>query len=975
MSTRLAILAAVGIGLIVQSQLVAETFVAPPVLEIYVGNDSFVGPDTQNLAAQSLHIFNTDNIGGAYGAAVGRQVAYSVYNLGELKADHGDAFTDVNLYHVGYSPWLDAVDVYGVLEAYEHQVTDKMTWNTAPGVKKAARGSPVELERSQLTSVLVSFTPKNQIDEQTENSEALAQFLSSDTNGRVVLLFASPAQGKATVLLSYRSRPAEEDCGVQIIGDIHVNPRRAQSPIPADGEEDVYRATDLRWTPAEGAVTRNVYLSTDFADVSAGRATALVAQGWTANVFAPAQPLALGATYYWRVDEANPSLTPSTYVGAVWSFTVEPEVYPIAPIGATASSFLPGSQPGNTIDGSGLEYDPTLGLTHSTQEGTMWLTAAGAASPHWIQFEFDRPYSLFEMLIWNHNSSWENILCFGAKDVTIETSVDGIDWMGVPGVSALAQAPGEDHYAVNNTVALHMVRAKHVRITITSSHAANPSLATAGLSEVRFTTVPTQARVRAPVDGGTQVPIDTELSWRAGRGATEHRVYLGTDANAVATCDTGVLLGTLAGDEIAAGGLDYDTTYYWRVDAVNDAGVVAGPVWRFTTPEYYVIDDFDQYDDACNRIFWTWLDGGGYSDDGGCSNFTPFAGNGSNSYVGNADAPFAERTVTHEGSFQSMPLEYDNSVSPYYSAAYSKDYVLPRDWTKGGVNTLNIYLRGYPGAFTAVSPDHLIIGSSGGADVLGTSDDFRYVYKPLNGDGSLVARVLSIEDTDQWARAGVMIRASLDADSQWIQMLVSTRNGARLHQRLAAGAAVTTDTALLAADSPQRLAAPPAWIKLERQGNQFKGYYAMDEASPEWIPAAGNPQELAMPASAYIGLAVFSSNGNVATVAEFTNVATTVSGSWQAAAIGPEQPSNSAEKVYLTVKDGANHSKTLVHPSAAATQMAAWTPWSIPLTDLNGVNLSDVKQLTLGVGDSSSPVSGGAGMLFVDTIRLSVSED
>ena len=84
-----------------------------------------------------------------------------------------------------------------------------------------------------------------------------------------------------------------------------------------------------------------------------------------------------------------------------------------------------------------------------------------------------------------------------------------------------------------------------------------------------------------------------------------------------------------------------------------------------------------------------------------------------------------------------------------------------------------------------------------------------------------------------------------------------------------------------------------------------------------------------------------------------------------------DQPVNSPESVYVKITDGANHCKTLIHPNPAATQIASWTPpWNIPLSELAGVNLADIKGVTLGIGSATNPRAGGSGVIYIDDILL-----
>ena len=134
-----------------------------------------------------------------------------------------------------------------------------------------------------------------------------------------------------------------------------------------------------------------------------------------------------------------------------------------------------------------------------------------------------------------------------------------------------------------------------------------------------------------------------------------------------------------------------------------------------------------------------------------------------------------------------------------------------------------------------------------------------------------------------------------------------------------------------------------------------------------------NPQTINMTAGpVYIGLAVTSHNATATTTAAFSNVSTTgtVTGSWQVRAIGVAQPANDAAPLYVIVQDSAGKNKAITHPDPAATTLATWQQWRIPLSDLSGVKLTAVKKLIIGVGDRASPKPDGAGKLFIDDIGV-----
>ncbi|MCX5644974.1 MAG: discoidin domain-containing protein [Phycisphaerae bacterium] len=720
-----------------------------------------------------------------------------------------------------------------------------------------------------------------------------------------------------------------------------TNPALAVAPSPEDGAMDVPRDTSIRWTAGTYAVTHDVYLGKTLADVNSASLTkpagVLASQGQTATSYTPAALPDFGQTYYWRIDEVNKASDNTTFKGNVWSFTVEPYAYPITGVIATASSSAASMGPEKTIDGSGLTGD-----LHGTEGTTMWLT--GGAKPNWIQYQFDKVYKLYDLKVWNSNQMIESFLGFGAKKVTIETSADGTTWTALANVPEFARATGLPGYAANTTVNLGGVMAKYVKLTINSNWGGMAPQT--GLSEVRFSYIPVQARLPQPATMVAGIAVDPTLNWRPGREAGSHQVFFGTDPNAVANGTASAK--SVTDHAFTPGTLNLGTTYYWKVDEVNTV-TYPGDVWSFTTQEYAVVDDFESYNDDDNRIYDAWIDG--YTD------------GKSGSIVGNMTAPFAEQTIVHGGE-QAMPFEYNNVKSPYYSEA-SRTFDTAQNWTTNGADTLSLYFRGRAVGFTDDGNGTFSMSSSG-TDVWNNGDQFRFAYKSLNGDGSIVARVDSIVNTNVWAKGGVMIRQSIDTGSTHAFMPITAGgsgagNGASFQRRLTAAGASTND------DNAGAVVAAPYWVKVERKGNSFTGSISPDGKT--WTPL-GTAQTITMTNPVLIGLALCSHDAALTTVAEFSNVSTTgtVTGSWQDVAIGAAMPTNGPAPLYLTVQDKAGKTKTVVNPNPSASATAAWTQWRIPLSDLTGVSLTAVQKITLGVGDKTSPKAGPAGMLYFDDI-------
>jgi len=734
-------------------------------------------------------------------------------------------------------------------------------------------------------------------------------------------------------------------------------PTKARNPSPAANASDVLRDVALSWTPSLSAAKHDVYFGVSKADVESATAAdplgVATSAGQDANTYDPAGLLEFGQTYYWRVDEVNDAPDFIVFTGDVWSFTVEPYAYPVTGIVATASSSGgPTMGPENTINGSGLDADDL----HGTDDATLWISDGKASTSAWIQYEFDRIYKLHEMWVWNCNQTIESFAGLGAKDVTVEYSTDGTVWTTLADATQFAKGPGTPGYASNTTVDFGGVAARYVKLTIHSNWGG--LLPQSGLSEVRFYHVPAYAREPSPASGQTDLnPNGLVLNWRAGREAVSHEVYLSEDSNAVAAGTA--LPATVDDSNYTADALNLGTTYYWKVNEVNEAASPAaweGEVWSFSTAGSLAIEDFEGYtDDEGSRIYETWLDGYGDKNSG--------------STVGHLNAPFAERAVVHGGR-QSMPLAYDNTNFKHSEA--QRIWPAAQNWATNGADTLTLYFQGNPIGFLETSGGHILMNGTG-TDIYGTADQGRFVYKQLSGNGSIIARVDRLDNTDPWAKAGVMIRSSLDAGSTWALGLASPGNGTHFQARLTVGGGATSDTTLTL-PATQTSAQVPMWLKLERTGDQFNVYYALGEATPTtWVANPWNPQTISMASQVYVGLAVTSHRAGAVTQAEFSNISVTgnVTGSWQSADLGIAQPAgNQPDRFYVTVEDTSGGRATVINADPLAVCTGAWTAWDIPLATLTsaGVKTDRVKKLGIGVGDKDKPASGATGMIFIDDI-------
>jgi len=448
----------------------------------------------------------------------------------------------------------------------------------------------------------------------------------------------------------------------------------AGGPIPLDGQTDISIDTDLSWNAGPFAAQtdgQTVFFSENLDEVSEGIGG--VTQSTT--TYDPGR-LDYGTTYYWRVRQNNDSSDNEFNEGRVWSFTTEYFSYPVdaSNINATASSAAQAEfGPENTINGSGLDQSDL----HSTDPTDMWFSDV-EESGAWIQYEFDKIYKLHEMWVWNSNQVTETLFGLGIRAGTVEYSTNGMDWTSLTDVPEFAQASGMGGYAYNTTVDFAGVPARYVRLSANSNW--GDILPQFSLSEVRFFYIPVSASEPSPTSGTMDMDVDVVLNWRAGREAVTHDVYIGTDEQSVLDGTSEVV--SVTDVTFSPMAIQVDTSYYWKVNEVNDAEVPTiweSNVWSFTTKDHVVLDNFEGYTDSeGEEIYMTWLDG--------------FENPANGSQVGYLMPPYTENTTVHGGG-KAMPFLYSNTGSATFSET-ERSLVSALDWASHGVNTLVLWFHG-----------------------------------------------------------------------------------------------------------------------------------------------------------------------------------------------------------------------------------------------------------------------------------------
>jgi uncharacterized repeat protein (TIGR03806 family) len=159
-------------------------------------------------------------------------------------------------------------------------------------------------------------------------------------------------------------------------------------------------------------------------------------------------------------------------------------------------------------------------------------------------------------------------------------------------------------------------------------------------------------------------------------------------------------------------------------------------------------------------------------------------------------------------------------IGKWIMTQHAKPPTLPKGWSSADIGNV-----GVSGEADFLNGDFNLLASGG--DIWESADAFHFASRPLNGDGGIVARVVSVQYTDPWCKAGVMLRESDAPGAKYVFMGVTGQGGSVLQSR------ATADGPSASADGPE--AKLPHWLKLLRAGNIFSGYVSADGTN--WLAA------------------------------------------------------------------------------------------------------------------------------------------
>ncbi|MBE0534645.1 MAG: immunoglobulin domain-containing protein [Phycisphaerae bacterium] len=460
--------------------------------------------------------------------------------------------------------------------------------------------------------------------------------------------------------------------------------------------------------------------------------------------------------------------------------------------------------------------------------------------------------------------------------------------------------------------------------------------------------------INPPMGAKDVAETGTVLQWTNPFGVSHFILYFGKTAEPNELTDNfGKVTGTSASLDAIYGALSTMTTYYWRVDAIldTDANTVKGTTnWFETFSDVPVITRQPQNVNVrtgCASVFtieatgdspltYQWYDAG------------------TNQPIANAvDDMFATSVL---GSYYCVVKSTATGQSVTSQAASNAVYTADILGSLTGIELGNPYTG--PASSHTVQGNTVTITASGN-DIWSGSDQCRFVYAPMIGDGEIIARVASIVADDwpvaspldtantavqNWIKGGVMIRSGLDHNSAHVSVFGTSGNGVQLTNRRISG--VTANHWGSNATGGQFT--QPVWLRLTRQGNVFTGYYSADGVNWTKVPGGGtttpitNPviQPFPFPDLVYVGLALTAhddtSDACKATVV-FDNI--------QVRTWGAANP---------TPADGATN---VAVPVTLAWEPAAYAPCDMTYQVLvdNDANLLDVTPVSVGTSLSYTP--------------------
>ncbi|HLP76915.1 MAG TPA: carbohydrate-binding protein, partial [Candidatus Paceibacterota bacterium] len=374
----------------------------------------------------------------------------------------------------------------------------------------------------------------------------------------------------------------------------------------------------------------------------------------------------------------------------------------------------------------------------------------------------------------------------------------------------------------------------------------NSKVCTATFDNVTFPGWPNWTSPLAPASlAAAATNGQVNLSWPPSANATSYNVRRSTTDGGPYT-----MIGNVSTAEFADANLLDGVPYYYVVSALNIAGesgnspqaAVPGQFFRPTGLSVTPVSATQ------NLLVWNaFTNATGYnikrSPTSGGPYSTVATGVLATNYTDTAPAGMKFYYVV---SAMVGAMETPNSLEATFG--------LPYPWLTQDVGSVGL-------SGSAAISNGVFTVAGGGNDIWDAADAFRFIYVPVSGNCTVTARVISLQNTDPWAKAGIMVRTSLNANSANAFIAVTTGNGVTFQTR-------STDGGNSANNNTTGLVAP-YWVRLVRSGNTFTAYRSPNGVT--WTQQ-GSATTISMASTVYVGLAVTAHNNSALCTAMFDNV-------------------------------------------------------------------------------------------------------
>jgi fibronectin type 3 domain-containing protein/regulation of enolase protein 1 (concanavalin A-like superfamily) len=345
-----------------------------------------------------------------------------------------------------------------------------------------------------------------------------------------------------------------------------------------------------------------------------------------------------------------------------------------------------------------------------------------------------------------------------------------------------------------------------------------------------------------------------DLSWNATAGATGYDVKRSTSAGGPFDTIASAVTATAFSDS----GLNAATTYHYVVAATNAAGTSpdSASVNATTLPLPPATPAGLVATPGIGQVSLTW------SAVSGATGYTVKRATVSGGSYTVVASDLASPSYTDTGLTNGTTYYYVvNATNTGGTSADSSEVSaapsgLPSPWVTADIGT-----TGLAGSAEFASDAYTV---NGAGSLGGTTDGFRYLYQPLSADGSIIARISTLEDTGSSARVGIMIRDTLAANSRMAALSVTGSGAYKWMRRTTTGGNVSNTNSSSGT-------APNIWVRLVRVGNTITASKSTNGTSWTTIGSA----TVTMASSCYIGLAVSSGSTTTLNTSVFDNVTAT----------------------------------------------------------------------------------------------------